>query len=138
MEPDIYPAGTVVLFEWDLAEGEPIPLGPNSTKMFLDMLAQPSVHSHISSMTAAPIAYFHIGYTVYAMHGNAVTRGRGPEERLWHGPFLQRLITDAMNQSDDSRAALVKVLNTIEQDPDVAKTSLEGPGAYPGGGPAIP
>jgi len=135
MAPDVYPAGTKVVL--NVRPGTPsdsIELGPKTAQLFLKMLAQPSIHTEISSMPAAPLGSFVVNGNHYAWHGNAVTRGIEAEERLWHGPFMQRLIRDYGNAGYRDAAA---ILAAIEADPNVESTSVEGPGAYPGGTDAL-
>lgn len=135
MAPDVYPAGTKVVL--NVRSGTPsdsIELGPKATQLFLKMLAQPSIHTEISSMPALPLGYFTVNGNRYSWHGNAVTRGIEAEERLWSGPFMQRLIRDYGNAGYQNAAA---ILATIEKDPAVESTSVEGPGAYPRGTDAL-
>ena len=73
----------------------------------------------------------------YLWHGNAVIRGSGSDERLWHGPFLQRLLQTIMDEKPKGREAFQKILDTLEKDPTVPNAKLNGPGAYPGGGDAL-
>jgi hypothetical protein len=112
---------------------EPFQLGPRSSQMLVDMLTNVPVQTEISEMPALPIGTFTIGSTDYLWHGNGVIRGTGRHERLWHGAYLQRLITEVMRQKPDSRESLQYILDALEQDGTVASTPLQGPGQYPGG-----
>jgi hypothetical protein len=137
MQPDVHPPGTKVALIMRDVSPDSIQLGPRSAQLFLDMLARTSVHTRISSMPAAPMGTFTVGDANYLWHGNAVIRGTGAEERLWHGPFTQRLISDLMGSPHDTRESVIAVLDAIEGDPAVADTPVQGPGAYPGGGDAL-
>jgi hypothetical protein len=88
-------------------------------------------------MLAAPIGTFTVGSTDYLWFGNGVIRGTGHEERLWHGPYLQRLIIEVMRKEDLSRESIQLILDALESDATVAATPLDGPGAYPSGGDAL-
>lgn len=88
-------------------------------------------------MPAAPMGTFTVGSTDYLWHGNGVIRGTGSQERLWHGPYLQRLITEVLRKQHDSRESIQQILDLLESDRTIAATPLEGPGAYPGGGDAL-
>lgn len=88
-------------------------------------------------MPAAPIGVFTIGTTKYLWHGNAVIRDKGDNERLWHGPYLQKLITAYNKEKKENRQRMQKILDALEKDHDITKTKMEGPGAYPGGGDAL-
>ena len=112
---------------------EPFQLGPKSSQLFLDMLTNQPVCSQITQMPAASMGKFRIGPVQYLWHGNAVIRGAGREERLWHGPYLQRLIVEVMRKEPRNRDSMQRILDTLEQDPTIASTPLEGPGKYPGG-----
>jgi hypothetical protein len=112
---------------------EPFQLGPRSAQLFLDMLTNQPVHSEISQMDAAPMGTFIVGGTEYLWHGNGVIRGKGRDERLWSGSYLQRLIVDVMRQDHSTREAVQRILDTLEQDSTIASTPLQGPGQYPGG-----
>ena len=135
-KPDHYPSGMKVSFRMRVSP-EPFSLGPRSAQLFLDMLTNQPVHTEIGQMPALPMGTFMVGGTEYLWHGNGVIRGRGREERLWRGPYLQRLITAVMREDHGSRESVQHVLDGLEQDPTVATTPLEGPGAYPGGGDAL-
>lgn len=87
-------------------------------------------------MPALPMGAFKAGGVEYLWHGNGVTRGTGNEERLWHGPFTQRLIADVAKAGYETKE-ISSILNAIEQDPSVADTTVGGPGAYPGGSDAL-
>lgn len=137
MPGDSYPSGTAVSLNVDDIPGGPVVLGPRSSQLFLSMIAKDSVHSEISSMPAAPLGVFTASTAIYEWHGNAVIRGTGTQERLWHGPFTQRLIVDWTKSDLKDRQSLLRILTAIEEDPNVANTPLEGPGAYPGGGDAL-
>jgi hypothetical protein len=135
--PDTGPAATVRFDVFSSRTGNgPFVLGPRSSKLFMAMLEQPPVSSHISSMPAAPMGVFTVAGTEYLWHGNAVIHGTGRDERLWHGPFLQRLISDvaAEGYSPKDYQAL---LDNIEIDPNTSRTPTGGPGAYPGGSDAL-
>ena len=137
MKPDVYPAGTPVMFSVSYAADKQYLLGPQSKKLFLDMLARPPVHSQISSMPAAPMGSFIVAGNTYQWHGNGVIHGTGEDERLWQGKFLQRLIKDVMYESMPTGKKLAALLDAVERDPSIAATPMEGPGAYPGGGDAL-
>lgn len=137
MAPDIHPPDSKVSLVVGFGSREPIPLGPRSSQLLLQMLAGPSVHTDISTMDARPMGTFIVGEVAYLWHGNGVTRGTGNEERLWRGPFTQRLISDIMATQSFTRESAVTLLSVIESDPTVATTPVEGPGAYPGGGDAL-
>ena len=132
-EPDLYPAGTEVSLEAWVASEAPFTLGPRSSQLFLDMLSQEPVQSDISSMTAAPMGTFTVDGNGYDWHGNGVIRVTGQGERLWHGPFTQRLINDVMRKDHATRESMQSILDEIEQDAAVANTPVTGPGHYPGG-----
>ncbi|MCP5522983.1 MAG: hypothetical protein H7A46_15710 [Verrucomicrobiales bacterium] len=136
--PDHYPPGTRVTFEMTrVMADEPIriQLGPRSSQLFLDMLARPPVHSEVSRMPALPYGRFTVGEAEYLWHGNAVIRGKGRDERLWYGPFLQRLIQDVkpVPVPVERKEIIQSIFDALEQDPTVADTPLQGPGQYPGG-----
>lgn len=85
-------------------------------------------------MPARPMGSFTVADVVYLWHGNGVIRGMDRKERLWHGPFLQRLIMEVMRQEGlKSRDSLQHILDTLEKDATVANTPLQGPGQYPNG-----
>ena len=88
-------------------------------------------------MPAEPMGVFRVSGAEYLWHGNGVIRGTGPEERLWHGPFTQRLISDVTHAEKEDKQTLLGILAAIEADPNVANTPLDGPGAYPGGADAL-
>ena len=135
-QPDFVPSGIDVFFvEWG-ASSPPIKLGPRSTKLFLEMLTRPSVHMEISSMPALPMGAFKAGGVEYLWHGNGVIHGTGNEERMWHGPFTQRLIADVAKAGYETKE-ISSILNAIEQDPSVSDSTVGGPGAYPGGSDAL-
>lgn len=143
-EPDLYPPNTPVILTTYLASWsspthaeESFQLGPKSARMFLDMLSKRPVHSSISEMPALPMGRFTVGSAVYSWHGNGVIRGKGADERLWYGPYLQRLIKDVQPIVGGDRKDLQKLLDDLEADDTVSMTPLEGPGAYPGGGDAL-
>src|SRR4051794_22712903 len=103
--PDLYPTGTAVTLKMRILSPESISneqfkLGPRSSQLFLDMLTNLPVHSEISRMPAAPYGRFSIGTVDYLWHGNAVIRGTGRAERLWHSPYLQRLIIEVTGKKD--------------------------------------
>jgi hypothetical protein len=133
--PDHYPTGTAVKLKlYGTREPIQLHLGPKSAQLFLDMLARQPVHSEISQMPAAPYGKFSVQSAEYFWHGNAVIRGRGRSERLWYGPYLQRLIIDVMRLSYPPRRDSIQgVLDSLERDPTVVNTPLQGPGQYPGG-----
>lgn len=133
--PDTYPVGTRVTLKYRSGE---FVLGPKSAQLFLEMLANTPIRSQISMMPAAPWGEFAVDGNRYYWHGNAVIRGKGERERLWHGPLLQRLIysTSGRSSSLDS-GEMQSILDKLENDPTVRNTPLEGPGAYPGGGDAL-
>lgn len=116
---------------------EPFQLGPRSSQLFLKMLTNVPIHTEISQMPAAPMGKFTVGGTNYLWHGNGVIRGTGREERLWHGPYLQRLIIEVMQKPSASREAIQGILDGLENDRGVADTAVDGPGAYPGGTDAL-
>jgi hypothetical protein len=135
--PDHYPPATAVTFEMTHAmtrELIQIQLGPKSARLFLDMLAQQPVHSEISQMPALPYGKFTVEGAEYFWHGNGVIRGRGRSERLWYGPYLQRLIVDVMRVPIpvERKDSIQRIFDALEQDPTVANTPLQGPGQYPG------
>src|SRR5690348_6704487 len=132
-KPDRYPVGTKVTLTMPMVSPDPFQLGPRSSQLFLDMLTNQPVHSEISQMPALPMGTFTVGGTKYLWHGNGVIRGKGREERLWHGPYLQRLIILVMHEEHGSRESVQRILDTLEQDSTVASTPLQGPGQYPGG-----
>ena len=84
-------------------------------------------------MRALPMGTFTAGGTEYLWHGNGVINGKGRSELLWHGPYLQRLITVVMREDHASRASVQRMLDTLEQDSTVAGVPVQGPGQYPGG-----
>jgi hypothetical protein len=131
-KPDHYPVGTKVTLAMRVSP-EPFQLGPRSSQLFLDMLTNQPVHSEISQMPASPMGKFTVGSTEYLWHGNGVIHGKGRSERLWHGPYLQRLITEVMREEHGSRESVQRILDALEQDGTVASTPLQGPGQYPGG-----
>jgi hypothetical protein len=134
--PDTVLSGTDVYFvSWETSS-PPIKLRPRSTKLFLEMLARPSVHTEISSMPALPMGSFKVGGVEYLWHGNGVIRGTGSEKRMWQGPFTQRLIEEVAKEGYAPQT-IPSILNTIEEDPSVADTTVSGPGAYPGGSDAL-
>ena len=112
---------------------DPFQLGPRSSQLFLDILTNQPVHSEISQMPALPMGAFTAGGTEYLWHGNGVIRGQGRSERLWYGPYLQRLIIEVMREKHGSRESVQRILDALEQDSTVASTPLQGPGQYPGG-----
>ncbi len=135
MKPDLYPPGTAVTLRmWFLRE--PLQLGPRSSQLFLDMLAAQPVHSRISEMPAKAMGVFTVSGTDYYWHGNGVIHSFGRNERLWHGAYLQRLIRVDLG-SEMNRESLQRFLDSLEQDPTVESTPLDGPGAYPGGRDAL-
>lgn len=87
-------------------------------------------------MPALPLGAFKVGGVVYLWHGNGVIRGTGSDERMWQGPFTQRLIADVAKAGDDDQE-IPAILDAIEEDPSVANTPVSGPGAYPGGSDAL-
>ncbi len=135
-EPDVYAEGTRVTLtvRFPTSKHE---LGPRSSQLFLEMLKEQPIHTEISQMPAAPLGIFTVEGVDYLWHGNAVIRGHDREERLWHGPFLQRLIIAKTEEQPFGQDAMQKLLDELENDPTVAETPLEGPGAYPGGGDAL-
>ncbi len=112
---------------------EQFQLGPKSAQLFLDMLTNQPVRSEVSQMPALPMGTFTVGTATYLWHGNGVIRDQGRDERLWHGPYLQKLINEVMGHKMDSRTAVQRILDALEQDSTVANTPLQGPGQYPGG-----
>ena len=132
-KPDRYPVGTKVTLTMRMVSPDAFQLGPRSSQLFLDMLTNQPVHSEISQMHALPMGTFTAGGTEYLWHGNGVIHGKGRSERLWHGPYLQRLITEVMREEHGSRESVQRILGTLEQDSTVASTALQGPGQYPGG-----
>jgi hypothetical protein len=132
-KPDRYPASTKVTLTMRMVSPDPFQLGPHSSQLFLDMLTNQPVHSEISQMPALPMGTFTVGGTQYLWHGNGVIRGKGSEELLWHGPYLQRLITVVMREEHANRESVQRILDALEQDSTVASTPLQGPGQYPGG-----
>jgi hypothetical protein len=141
--PDLYPPNTpVVLTTWIVSLDSPthaeesFQLGPKSARLFLDMLSKRPFHSNISEMPALPMGRFTVGGADYYWHGNGVIRGKGADERLWSGPYLQRLLKEVRLIGGD-RESLLQLLNALEADDTVAATPLDGPGAYPGGGDAL-
>jgi len=134
LEPDRYPPGTRVALKMG---GSTYELGLRSSELFLDMLTNQPIHTEISKMPAAPMGTFTVCGVDYRWHGNGVTRGRGRKERLWYGPYLQRLIATVMQEDHSSPGSVQRILDALEMDPTVANTPLEGPGAYPGGGDAL-
>lgn len=128
----MHPAGTSVTLSY---RGSEFVLGPKSAQMFLEMLAKTPIRSQISTMRARPWGEFVVDRKKYYWHGNAVIRGSEDDERLWHGPLMQRLINDTRYLSDLKQVQVT--LDKIENDPTVSKTPLEGPGAYPGSGDAL-
>jgi hypothetical protein len=133
MAPDQYPAGTPVSLTMRMVSPEPFQLGPKSSQLFLNMLTNQPVHSEISQMPAAPMGTFMVAGTHYLWHGNGVIRGTGRHERLWYGPYVQRLIIEIMHREHSTRESVQHILDALEQDGTVATTSLQGPGQYPGG-----
>lgn len=131
--PDIYPQGRNVTLKIWYASPDPFTLGPNSSKLFLDMLATEPVRSDISSMPAAPMGVFTVDGKHYDWHGNGVIRVTNGEERLWHGSFTQGQINDVMRQEHNSRETMQAILDEIENDQSVESTQVTGPGQYPGG-----
>jgi len=101
------------------------------------MLSRRPIHTEISEMPALPIGRFAVASNEYFWHGNGVIRGRGAEERLWFGPYLQRLIIEVTRKGPSSRKEMQQILDDLEADDTVANTPLDGPAAYPGGGDAL-
>jgi len=134
LKPDNYPSGTKVTLRMEDILTEPFQLGPRSSQLVLDMLTNQPIHSNISQATALPMGTFTVGDTQYLWHGNAVIRGKGRNERLWHGPYLQRLIADVVREHPRDHLSLQRILDKLESDSTVATTALAGPGAYPGAG----
>ncbi len=133
--PDTYPVGTRVVLKY---HGNEFALGPNSARLFLEMLEKTPNRTQISMMPAAPRGMFVVDGRTYYWHGNAVIHGRKERERLWHGPLLQRMIYATIgHQFDTDPRKIQSILDQLESDPTVANTALEGPGAYPGGGDAL-
>ena len=135
--PDFYPSGTPVTLTVSYCFNDPIQLGPRSSKLFLDMLSTRPTHSQISQMMALPTGKFKVAGVEYLWHGNGVIRGKGRSERLWHGPYLQRLIAAVMREDRHTRESIQRILDTLEYEPSVASTPLDGPGAYPDGRDAL-
>ena len=129
--PDYYTPGTRVTVTIG-AQG-PFILGPKSSQLFLDMLTNQPVHSEIGQMPATPLGEFTVGTNKYLWHGNAVIRGEGRKERLWYGPYLQKLVNEVLPIFSGDRDPIQHVLEALEQDSSVASTPLQGPGQYPGG-----
>jgi hypothetical protein len=125
--PDVYRPGTPVSLNY---RGQAFVLGPRSGQMFLQMLATTPLRSGVSRLPAAPMGEFIVDKKRYHWHGNAVVRGGGDRERLWYGPFTQRLIRSPIGEPADMR----RVLDELERDPTLADTPLDEPGAYPGAG----
>ena len=140
MRPDRHPAGAVVSLEmWTSSSGEVFQLGARSSAHFLTMLQQTPIHTQISQMPAAPLGSFIVGNSEYYWHGNAVIRGKGRSEKLWHGTYLQGLINE-MRQAGigtHDRPAIQTILDKLESDPHLESVVVEGPGAYPGGRDAL-
>lgn len=142
MEPDIHDSNLpVTLQTWvrtDAGSSElsEFRIGPESARQFIEMLAQSSAHTRISEMPADPMGHFYVGETEYAWHGNAVIRGEGRHERLWHGPYLQNLINALSRDGYEvrTRDAVQTILDELEAAPGRAGVKVEGPGVYPGGG----
>lgn len=130
-------SGTKIFFTPLTLQMEALQLGPNATQLFLKMLKTKPVHSQISQMTAAPMGIFTIGDKEYQWHGNGVTLGGGREERLWSGPYLQRLINAVMKGPCNTPEDMALILSILEADLQLGNTPMEGPGAYPGGGDAL-
>ena len=84
-------------------------------------------------MPAAPYGVFSVAGVDYLWHGNGVIRGEGRSERLWHGPFLQRLVREFHKHGGIDADVVRKILESLENDPSIASAPMEGPGAYPGG-----
>lgn len=101
------------------------------------MLTNQPAHSEISQMPALPMGAFRVADAEYLWHGNGVIRGTGREERLWHGPYLQRLIAAVMREPHRNRESVQRILDALECDSTVASTPVDGAGAYPGGGDAL-
>jgi hypothetical protein len=132
--PDRYPAGTKITLTMRENPHEQYQLGPRSSQLFLDMLTNQPVHSEIGQMPARPVGRFTVADVDYLWHGNGVIRGKDRDERLWHGPFLQRLIIEVMRlEGLKSRDSLQHILDALEKDATVESTPLQGPGQYPNG-----
>lgn len=136
-KPEQHPPGTKITLTMGNVSPDPFLLGPRSSQLILDMLTNQPVHTQISQMPALPMGVFRVGDAKYLWHGNGVIRGTGSDERLWHGPYLQRLIVSVMKESPGSRESVQRILDALESDPNVGSTPVEGPGAYPGGGDAL-
>lgn len=145
LEPDVHASNLPVkLKTWVKSDGSSsimveFSLGPKSGNHFITLLSEVPVHTSISEMPADPIGYFYVGETEYIWHGNAVIRGEGKYERLWHGRYLQSLINAIYRGGfeDPTEETLREILSELEQNPPMVDVQLEGPGAYPGGGDAL-
>ena len=125
--------GSTVFLEMRHPAAQTFELGPKSTALFLDMLTNQPVRSAIGQMPALPLGTFIVGTNRLLWHGNGVILGKGSQERLWHGPFLQRLAEEKMKSTWDDPGATQRILDLLENDPSVPSTPLGGPGQYPGG-----
>lgn len=133
MPPIVIPEATPITFDLNTST---YTLPPKLAAEFRRMVAQPGIHSEITSMPAAPIGSFAAGEWRFDWHGNAVIEGNKETERLWSGPLLQLLIRSS--PYDKKPAELQAILDDLEAHPERLKeTKVEGPGAYLGGGDAL-
>jgi hypothetical protein len=76
----------------------------------------------MEQLPGPPMGKFTVAGRDYLWRGDEVIRGRGRTERVWRGPYLQRLITEIMRQDHRSRESVQRILDTLEQRPAADST----------------